>query len=248
MLFLTQDDVMRSFDISMQRSGSLHSAMVIGEKQQDETNKRSFSGIANQLSVSRSGIRISIEGMDVKQFAMNPVVLACHESVAFGTGQPMAVGTVREMTKRRVSQDSEERDVLAFRGLTFDEDPLAELWYQKVLSGTVKMTSVGFIPLLWEFDKMSVGRGANKREVPFVQIHESELIELSVCPVGANRFAFIDSNQTAKQSSQALAELSKRIDDLSRQIESVRAEGFGSRLADALKKLEEAQNHAKSHG
>jgi len=75
--------------------------------------------------------------------------------------------------------------------MTFDTDPIAEAWFQKVLKGVVRMTSVGFMPHEWSVESETRGRGDKKREVLFIDVPESELLEISVVPIGANTGALI---------------------------------------------------------
>lgn len=155
-----------------------------GPNKVDE-NGRTVSGVANVLSISRSGIRLSIKGLDLDHYNQhNPVVLAGHRTISAGL-LPGAIGTVERAYKAK------EQTELRFRNLRFDTDPIAEAWYQKVLSGTVRMVSVGFLPLEVEVATETVGSGNNKREVVFLDIPSAELLEISVVAIGANRGALI---------------------------------------------------------
>ncbi len=147
--------------------------------------ERTFSGVANVLSISRSGIRLSIQGMDISYYNRdNPVVLANHRVITAEL-LPGAIGVVERAYK------ANEQTELRFRNMRLDKDALAEAWRAKVLSGTVRMVSVGFLPLEVELASETIGSGKNKREVVFLDIPASELLEISVVVIGANRGALI---------------------------------------------------------
>lgn len=148
-------------------------------------DERAVSGVANALSISRSGIRLSIKGLDVSYYNQdNPVVLANHRPISLDL-MPGAIGTVERAHKAK------EQTELRFRNMRFDTDPIAEAWYQKVLSGTVRMVSVGFLPIAVDLATETVGSGKDKREIVFLDIPASELLEISVVAIGANRGALI---------------------------------------------------------
>lgn len=188
----------------------------------DSADDRTFSGVANVLQVSRSFIRIHLDEMDLQNYnQFNPVVLACHEQCSLEL-YPGAIGTVERAFRSK--GDSE----LRFRKMKFDTDPLAEAWYQKVKNRVVRMVSVGFIPLDWEPATQVIGRGDKKREVMYLEITKSELTEISVVPIGANRGAFIGQHS----------------DELAERVAGIEQRTAG--LLDAMQKILQSTDEAKT--
>lgn len=203
---------------------------VVGVNKVNAEN-RTVSGTANAFEVSRTQLRLHIDGIQLAAFHENPIVLAGHEQISAGL-MPGAIGTIEKMFKAEGNQR------LKFRNMRFDQDAIADAWFQKVLSGTVRMTSVGFIPIDESFAVETTGRGDKKREMVVWDVKTSELVELSMIPIGANRGAFLGQStdrlsgieeqlQTLKSAMQALC-------DGSRQAESSRVL---SRLDTALQGL-----------
>lgn len=192
---------------------------------------RTVSGVANAFSISRSGIRVHLDGLDLSHYAKNPVVLASHRSVSADL-MPGAIGQIERVYR------AEDNAVLRFRNLKFDTDPLAEAWYQKVKSGTVRMVSIGFIPLEWNLESEVVGRGKDKKEVPFIDIPQSELLEISVCAVGANRGAYIGHDQQLAQRLATLeaqtAKLQQALDTYLRQEQEAASQRMRGQLLAAI--------------
>lgn len=163
--------------------------------------KRSVNGTASVEEVSRTFYLIRIDGLDIRQFKKNPVVLASHSACAYGTLMPGAIGTVGSVSKSGNS--------LLFKNMTFDEDPLADAWWQKILRRTVRMVSIGFLPLEWAF----VEEQPKKKGDParwYVDITKSELLEISPVCIGANRGAFIDYG---RESAKFLSDRAEEADD-----------------------------------
>jgi len=159
-------------------------AALTGPNKVNEAD-RTVSGVANVFSVSRTDLRLHIDGLDVTHYNQwNPVVLASHCAVSSNL-MPGAIGRIEKVYK------AAEGTELRFRNMKFDTDALAEAWYQKVLAGTVRMVSVGVLPIEWSVQRETVGKGKAKREIVFLDMPESELLEISVVAIGANRGALI---------------------------------------------------------
>lgn len=191
--------VRESFERSIEERGGIvwnESSLELDEANSDR-DKRSISGVARDASVGRHGFTYDLAGMDLRHFnELNPVSLAAHEQIVPGTLEPAAIakGT-------RVTRKGQE---LHFRGMTFDTTPLASAWYDAIVAGFVRMVSVGAMPLEWEM----VEEEDKKRKggmVRYVLITKSELLEISPCPIGANRGAFIDPRHMAAASDAAAA-------------------------------------------
>lgn len=198
---------------------------------------RTVSGIANVESISRSGIKIHLDGLDLTSYHQNPIVLAAHSAFAYSTLMPGAIGTVEKVFKARQASE------LRFRNLKFDTDPIAEAWYQKVLCGTVRMVSVGFLPLEWTFVSETVGKGKDKREISYIDIPKSELLEISVVPIGANRGAFIGQTppyqllERISRAEQRAAELQKALEAFVASTKQSAADAARERLLNAVKQF-----------
>jgi hypothetical protein len=154
---------------------------------------RAVSGTASIETVSRTGLLIDIEGIDLSQFKKNPIVLANHHDVVPSTLSPAVIAMVGSISKKG--------NALEFQNMTFDDDPLSEAWFQKVTKRFVRMVSVGVLPteveLVDRSDEESDGKGdgktkKRKRPVRYLHVKSSELLEISVTPIGANRGAYID--------------------------------------------------------
>ena len=223
-------------------SGKLFDSIFLEIEEQAGKKKegsRSVSGIASVEEISRSSHRISIEGLDVSQFQHNPIVLAAHEQVVPGTLMPGAIGTIERVAK------VDGKKALKFYNMTFDTDPLSEAWFEKIQKRIVRMVSIGFVPTRYSYEKTEVGRGDKKREVFFVDVPESELVEISVVPIGANRSAFI--NSVDAQSQERVAAMEKEVKELRAELESWKTQGKQS-LKDLLGSAIEAFAPKKGPG
>jgi hypothetical protein len=186
----------------------VEAAFTLDEKASSKRG-RSVSGVASVQEVSRTRLLIDLGGLSVTRYNRdNPVVLACHHYIAEGTLMPGAIGTVGRMSKR------EGR--LEFSGMTFDTDPVAEAWYQKVLSRTVRMVSVGVLPLEVEFVQPGKEGGGH------LMLIKSELMELSVTPVGANRGALIDPPSAPVGESESVRDLMAKVERLAAEMAELR--------------------------
>lgn len=171
---------------------------------------RVVNGTANFEEISRSGHLFRMEGADLSHFKRNPVVLAMHE-MATPDLMPGVIGHVRSV--------SIEGKSLNFAGMTFDDDPLSEAWFQKVSKGLVRMVSIGARPMEWEVAEKKVkdSRGTD-RAMRFIDVLAWELVEISVVPIGANRKAMIRRGEQADTSTQDV----RRIELLRQEIEELR--------------------------
>lgn len=151
-----------------------------------DTKSRTVNGIANVEEVSRTGWLIRIEGMELKHYKQNPIVLASHMAFSSANLMPGAIGTIGSITRRDGS--------LIFKKMAFDDDPIAEAWWQKIVRRIVRMVSVGFLPHEWEYiEEAPKKKGDPPRR--YIEIPKSELLEISPVSIGANRGAFIDTGR-----------------------------------------------------
>lgn len=208
--FLTEQ-----FDRALQAgAGLVHQAAPFRiEIEEAEDGARKINGVASVEAVSRSGHKFLISGIQIEQYnQLNPVVLACHRQFAAMTLMPGAIATVEKVSKYK--------DTLRFRGMEFDTDALAQAWEQKVRKNIVRMVSIGVTPLDWGIASETVGRGATKREIRYIEVAECELTELSLVVVGANRGAYID--RQSGQETQRLDALEQKFAALLAELNSLR--------------------------
>ena len=197
------------------------------EERSATSTERSVNGVANVERISRSGHKFSMSGADLSSFQANPVVLAGHMQMSLSSLIPGAIGVVEKVSKHK--------DQLRFKGMKFDSDPLSELWFQKVASRTIRMVSIGAHAIEWDIAHEEVGRGKNKRAVPFIDVSEWELVEISVVPIGANQGAMI--NPPRGQQLQTLDNVAKRIDDVHAALRLLAEQQDGTAVTTSLRNI-----------
>lgn len=203
-----------------------------------DEKKRTIDGVANVLEVSRTGIRVSIQGLDLSHFKKNPVALAGHMRIAWD-GTPTVIATINSVSKAK------KNTILRFRGMTFDTDPLADAWFQKIIGRFVRMVSIGLLPTDLEIGTIEVGRGKDKREILFLDIISSELLEISPVSIGANRGAFIGESSAALRLAARVAEQSLAIDRLEKALDAASQSDLNSsrkQLSQTLDRIEQLQS------
>ena len=180
--------------------------------------KRTVSGTASVLSISRTNYHVRIDGMDVNEYKKNPIVLASHCPYSYESMMPGAIGFVEKVSKKD--------DTLLFKNMTFDTDPLADAWFQKIVKGIVRMVSIGFVPLQWEYAE-APGKKKGDPLIYYLDFIKTELTEISPVSIGANRGAFIDNGEEyakvlAEKSDRDRTEaLNKRIEELESRVEQL---------------------------
>ena len=184
----TPDMLRENFERAVEEARGVLWAEAAFELDEAATNKekRAVSGVARDSSVGRSGgFTYDFAGMDIKHFnEKNPVALAAHNQIVPLTLEPAAIARIAKVTK------NVKDGLLLFRDMTFDETPLANAWYEAIVRGFVRMVSIGAMPIEWELVEEEDKR--RKRVNRYINITESELIEISPVPIGNNRGAFID--------------------------------------------------------
>lgn len=192
--------------------------------------RRSMGGVASSLEISRTGHLIEVAGMDLAGFKSNPVLLASHSSVNCD-GLPLVIGMVGRIWK------TDNNSVLRFANAVFDDDAIAETWFQKVAAGFVRMLSVGIRPVEWEVFEAKIGRGQAAETRVAVRIIRSELLELSVVPIGANRGSMVgqegelsDLRADLATAQASIQRLQEALDALTRQSESSTIDKAAERL------------------
>lgn len=226
----TQDLLMADFDRRLEADDGViqqGTPFTVEEAAGRRPDARRVNGVASVEEISRSGLKIVLNGLDLTHYNKhNPVVLVHHHQYAPDTLMPAAIATVQRVSK--------SGDTLKFRGMEFDTDPLAEAWYQKVLKNVVRMVSLGVRPIEYEFVEEEVGKGRNKRIIRYVCCLESEMIELSVATIGANRGAMINRQADSKGGNgQAIERLTKEMVDLRFAVDALASAALEETYGDA---------------
>ena len=139
-----------------------------------------------------------IDGWDLTRYQQNPVVLYAHRS--YSDDPDMVIGT------SEVRVDLESKQLIAkVRFETEDVNKTADKIFKKVMAGTLRMASVGAIPLEWRMGDESKGEDKN-----VLYFTKSQLYEWSIVPVGSNPDAVKRSVRSIEEIRQA--ELAKSID------------------------------------
>lgn len=204
----TEEGVIARFEQYLDAMNGIvpHSLVLEAEQAGDKSKKRQAKGIASVEAISRTGHFFRIDGIDLSFYKKNPVVLANHVTTAWGDNSPQVIGTAK------VTKKDNTLPVV----IDFDDDPISEMWWQKVSKKIIRMMSIGTIPVEWEYAEKTVGRGKDKRAIPYIDMVKTELVEISVCPIGANRGAMFEGYKA-----------NARIRELEKSIETTYAELLG---------------------
>lgn len=135
--------------------------------------------VASDDSVDRYDEVVLPNGIDVRNFSTNPVLMAFHNYHLWPIGKNVAAGV---------------RDGKLLLDAEFDPpeiDEQAETVFRKVKHRTVKTGSIGFIPLrsvnMDTDGKSEEGKAFRERYPTATKIYtESELLEFSIVPIPAN--------------------------------------------------------------
>lgn len=129
---------------------------------------------ASTDSVDRHGDRIAVDGWRTEDFLKNPVLMLNHDYSILPIGRVTSLHFTDGALKARAVLDG--------------DDPLARKVFAKIEKGFLNSVSVGLIPRKYEFSK-------DKEREYGIDILESELIEISVVAIPANRDANIDRRE-----------------------------------------------------
>lgn len=126
----------------------------------------------------RDGDIVMQDGLDTLAFMKNPIALYSHNSWGLPIGRWDNVQKVSGRPKR-----TEGECIFDPEGIEDDCDAIAS----KVKIGTIRMCSIGFIPRVINRRAEVVGQ----MRYSGYEILEAELIECSICPIGANPMALV---------------------------------------------------------
>lgn len=146
-------------------------------KEKDET-KREITAIGSQEKIDRDGDVVIIDGVDLKNYKKNPVVLWSHRAGDPPIGK--AVKVWKEDGKLMFKLQFPEPETYSF----------ADTIYKLLKEGYLNSFSIGFSPD-WKTAEFQEKAGGYK-------FHNSELLEISVCNVPANPGALVHSKSFTK--------------------------------------------------
>lgn len=133
------------------------------------------------------------DGWDLTRYEKNPVVLYAHRS--WSDDPDAVIGT------SEVRIDTKTKELIAkVRFETEDVNEKADKIFKKVTAGTLRMASVGAIPLEWRMGDVSKGEDKN-----VLYFTKAQLYEWSIVPVGSNPDALKRSNQCIEEIRSELA-------------------------------------------
>ena len=156
-------------------------------KSTDE-EKREIVMVGSKEVIDRDGDVVKIDGIDLKNFKKNPVILFGHDH------RGLPVGRATKVWKE------DKKLMFNIKFPTPEEYSFADTVYKLIKGNFLNSSSIGFAPN-WEKAER------NEKAGGYI-FNESELLELSIVPVPANPLALVQSKGVQK----ALAE--NVIDDL----------------------------------
>jgi HK97 family phage prohead protease len=148
-------------------------------------------------AVDRAGDVVNPAGLDVKPFLANPVCQWSHDY-----GKP-PIGRALSITKTNSGVDA----VIEFT--SEDLNPFGDSCYRMIKAGFLRGCSIGFMPIKFSYTDDPARPGG-------INFDQSELLEISICPVPANAGALAKSVDTTTDAEiiamidDALAELDER--------------------------------------
>lgn len=132
-----------------------------------QTNPRTFTFVFSTPDVDRDHDVILADGIDIKAFKKNPVVLWAHDR------RTPPVARVKSIFWRK------KQLVGAVEFPTLGTYQLADTLHDLVAAKYLNAVSIGFMPVEWSYDEDRGGYNFQK----------TELLEVSLVPVGSNRRA-----------------------------------------------------------
>ena len=154
---------------------------------EDIEETRTVTFIASTSSVDRHGTVLNQENWDLKNFNNNPIIGYQHN--VYGSGEAPnpddQLGSARAYFETVKKASGDEQQLLVHIAFEPKEiNPLAEKIFRKVLHGSLRAVSVGFVPLA-----DTNGGYGESREGNFHYFGQ-ELLEVSVVNIPSNPDAF----------------------------------------------------------
>lgn len=143
-----------------------------------ETNdkERTFTMIGSKEVVDADGDIVKVDGIDLKRFKKNPVILPYHNYNGFPIGK--GVGKKVWVEDKKL--------MFKFQLATAEESPLADQAYRLIKGGYLKTSSIGFIPNWNEIEYPEKDKKGARRI-----FNKTELLELSLVAVPSNPEALL---------------------------------------------------------
>jgi HK97 family phage prohead protease len=152
--------------------------------------KRQAEFVISSEAVDSYGTVFKMDGWKLERYNRNPVVSYNHSIMSGNPDNIIGTSTVFVEDGKLIGRVTFE---------PADENPLAEKVYNKIKRGTLKMASIGAIPVKGDWGKKDKGENPD-----VLYFREQELIEWSVVPVGANPEAH-------KRNEEAIADYKNKI-------------------------------------
>lgn len=146
----------------------------IAEVKAIDEGKRAIDFVISTASVDRYGDTVAVDGWKLDNFIKNPVVLWAHDSSMLPVAKASYVRI--EDGKLKARAEFMPKEISGF----------ANAVYEATKAGFLNATSVGFMPLKYNY----VDDPARRYGIDFV---EQELLEFSIVPVPANAEALIEA-------------------------------------------------------
>jgi len=166
------------------------------EKSEYDPDKQEVTAIASKEVVDRDGDLIKVDGINLKQWKKNPVIMLFHNYNDFPIG--MGIGKKAWVEGKDLK--------LKFKFLS-EDNPKAEQASRLWQAGALKGLSIGFIP---DYETMEYpdNKGTSKKKTPRRIFNNVELLEVSVVPIPANQEALMAG--VAKEYKKELKELMEK--------------------------------------
>jgi len=144
-----------------------------------EEKDREVTAIASKEIKDRDGDIVRVDGIDIKNFKKNPVILFAHDHY----GLPIAKAI-------KIWKEDNKFLMVTMKFADAETNPLAETVYKLIKNNYLKALSIGF---RIDFDKAERLPSSNGERYPGWDFKSTELFEISVVPVPANPAALIQS-------------------------------------------------------
>lgn len=153
-----------------------YSSLII--KQKNDVDERKITALASVEKVDRDKDIIYLDGMDIKEYKKNPVILWGHNPSQLPIGKASNI----KIENKQLKMDIEFA--------TMEENSLADSVYRLIKGGYLNCLSIGFSP---DHDnlKWNEKRGG-------YDIYKSSLLEVSIVNIPSNTGAFIIQRSITK--------------------------------------------------
>jgi len=151
-------------------------------KSVDEEN-RVVEFVVTSEALDRDKEVIRVDGVNLKNYKLNPVVLFSHDR------HSLPIGKATSITKHK------DKITAKIQFATADEYAFADTVYRLVKGGYLRATSIGFLP---DFNAIEYPRENASKKSPYRIFNKSELLEISICACPANQEALATGKSLTK--------------------------------------------------